>query len=75
MYGNICYDTRDQYINFPWSSETEVNPRSGVAGPPTLALGVDEEAGFNSLRTLHHRWPGKYRCERFAGMLNRAING
>jgi ribose transport system substrate-binding protein len=20
-YGNICYDTRDQYINFPWSSE------------------------------------------------------
>lgn len=23
MYGNICYDTRDQYINFPWSSELE----------------------------------------------------
>ena len=21
MYGNICYDTRDHYINFPWSSE------------------------------------------------------
>ena len=21
MYGNICYDTRDQYVNFPWSSE------------------------------------------------------
>ena len=21
MYGNICYDTRDQYTNFPWSSE------------------------------------------------------
>jgi ribose transport system substrate-binding protein len=21
MYGNICFDTRDQYINFPWSSE------------------------------------------------------
>jgi len=21
MYGNICYDTREQYINFPWSSE------------------------------------------------------
>ena len=21
MYGNICYSTRDQYINFPWSSE------------------------------------------------------
>jgi ribose transport system substrate-binding protein len=20
-YGNICYDTRDQYLNFPWSSE------------------------------------------------------
>ena len=20
-YGNICYDTRDQYVNFPWSSE------------------------------------------------------
>lgn len=23
MYGNICYDTRDQYINFPWSSEVK----------------------------------------------------
>ena len=22
-YGNICYDTRDQYVNFPWSSETK----------------------------------------------------
>jgi ribose transport system substrate-binding protein len=22
MYGNICFDTRDKYINFPWSSET-----------------------------------------------------
>jgi ribose transport system substrate-binding protein len=21
MYGNICYDTRDQYVDFPWSSE------------------------------------------------------
>lgn len=21
MYGNICYDSRDQYINFAWSSE------------------------------------------------------
>ena len=21
MYGNICYDTRDEYLNFPWSSE------------------------------------------------------
>lgn len=21
MYGNICYETRDRYINFPWSSE------------------------------------------------------
>lgn len=21
MYGNICYDTRDGYVNFPWSSE------------------------------------------------------
>jgi ribose transport system substrate-binding protein len=21
MYGNICYDTRENYINFPWSSE------------------------------------------------------
>jgi ribose transport system substrate-binding protein len=21
MYGNICFDTRDQYLNFPWSSE------------------------------------------------------
>jgi ribose transport system substrate-binding protein len=24
MYGSICYDTRDQYINFPWSSERRV---------------------------------------------------
>lgn len=23
MYGNICYDTRDQYVNFPWSSEKQ----------------------------------------------------
>ena len=23
MYGNICYDTRDQYVNFPWSSEVK----------------------------------------------------
>jgi ribose transport system substrate-binding protein len=23
MYGNICYDTRDQYVNFPWSSESK----------------------------------------------------
>ncbi|MDB5505562.1 MAG: hypothetical protein JWR75_200 [Devosia sp.] len=22
MYGNICFDTRDQYVNFPWSSES-----------------------------------------------------
>jgi ribose transport system substrate-binding protein len=22
MYGNTCYATRDQYVNFPWSSET-----------------------------------------------------
>src|SRR5450432_2004797 len=21
MYGNVCYDTRDKYVNFPWSSE------------------------------------------------------
>ena len=21
MYGNICFDTRDEYIDFPWSSE------------------------------------------------------
>lgn len=21
MYGSICYDTRDAYVNFPWSSE------------------------------------------------------
>lgn len=21
MYGNICFDSRDRYINFPWSSE------------------------------------------------------
>jgi ribose transport system substrate-binding protein len=23
MYGNICYDTRHQYVNFPWSSERQ----------------------------------------------------
>ncbi|BCJ90524.1 hypothetical protein IZ6_12590 [Terrihabitans soli] len=23
FYGNICYDTRDRYVNFPWSSETK----------------------------------------------------
>ena len=23
MYGNICYDTREHYINFPWSSEAK----------------------------------------------------
>jgi len=23
MYGNTCYDTRDQYVNFPWSSENK----------------------------------------------------
>jgi ribose transport system substrate-binding protein len=23
MYGNICFDTRDSYINFPWSSEAK----------------------------------------------------
>jgi len=22
MYGNICYDTREQFVDFPWSSET-----------------------------------------------------
>jgi len=21
MYGNICFDSRDRYMNFPWSSE------------------------------------------------------
>ena len=21
MYGNTCFDTRDRYVNFPWSSE------------------------------------------------------
>ncbi len=25
MYGNICYDIRDQYVNFPWSSEQAVS--------------------------------------------------
>jgi ribose transport system substrate-binding protein len=29
MYGNICYDSRDQYVNFPWSSETH-----DLAGSP-----------------------------------------
>jgi ribose transport system substrate-binding protein len=28
MYGNICYDTRDQYVNFPWSSERTVTTPS-----------------------------------------------
>jgi ribose transport system substrate-binding protein len=23
MYGTICYDTRDAYVNFPWSSEAK----------------------------------------------------
>lgn len=23
MYGNICFDTRDQYLNFPWTSERQ----------------------------------------------------
>ena len=23
MYGNICFDTRDLYVNFPWSSEQQ----------------------------------------------------
>jgi len=23
MYGNICFDTRENYINFPWSSEAK----------------------------------------------------
>ena len=23
MYGNICFDTRENYINFPWTSETK----------------------------------------------------
>lgn len=27
MYGNICYDTRDQYVNFPWSSERPAHTR------------------------------------------------
>ncbi len=26
MYGTICYDTRDQYLNFPWSSESKSSP-------------------------------------------------
>jgi ribose transport system substrate-binding protein len=21
LYGNICFDTRDRYLNFPWSSD------------------------------------------------------
>ena len=28
MYGNICYDTRDLYVNFPWSSERTVTTPS-----------------------------------------------
>lgn len=23
MYGNICFDTKGEYVNFPWSSETK----------------------------------------------------
>jgi ribose transport system substrate-binding protein len=26
MYGNICFDSRDQYVNFPWSSEATPAP-------------------------------------------------
>lgn len=26
MYGNICFDTRDDYVNFPWSSEQSITP-------------------------------------------------
>jgi ribose transport system substrate-binding protein len=28
MYGNICYDSRDQYLNFAWSSERTVTTPS-----------------------------------------------
>lgn len=27
MYGNICFDSRDRYLNFPWSSERWGNNR------------------------------------------------
>ena len=27
LYGAICYDTRDNYVNFPWSSEHATNIR------------------------------------------------
>lgn len=27
MYGNICYDTRDRYVNFAWSSERTTDGR------------------------------------------------
>ena len=27
MYGNICYDTRDRYVNFAWSSERTADGR------------------------------------------------
>jgi len=27
MYGNICYDTRDRYVNFAWSSERMADGR------------------------------------------------
>lgn len=26
FYGNICYDNREDYVNFPWSSEMDVQP-------------------------------------------------
>jgi ribose transport system substrate-binding protein len=25
-YGNICFDTRDRYLNFPWSSDRQTAP-------------------------------------------------
>ena len=27
MYGSICYETRERYVNFPWSSERGLNRR------------------------------------------------
>jgi ribose transport system substrate-binding protein len=30
-YGNICYDTRHQYVNFPGLPKTSLTPRSAAS--------------------------------------------
>ena len=40
MYGNICYDTRDQYVNFPWSSEPKLPNNWNASWNFSAARGV-----------------------------------